>query len=223
MCNSRSEETVKASVKPRKAPKQARSREMVDVILEATARVLAGRGYMRTNTNAVAEVAGVSVGSIYQYFPNKDALIAAVHRRHALQMRGMIVQVLSEPTPPTLRGAINALVNALLQAHLVEPGLHQVLETEFPLFDAGETGRPTRQGILDRVKKLLEKHRREINRPNLDLAAYIVLQIVESLVHKAVLQPPEHLSLPEIEEAVSEAVAGYLTLPARKEDGGARE
>ncbi len=215
MCNSHSEETVKTSVEPRKAPKQARSKETVDTILEATARVLARRGYAGMNTNAVAEVAGVSVGSIYQYFPNKDALIAAVHRRHALQMRAIIVRVLSgSPAKATLRAAVDALVGALLRAHLVEPELHRVLEMKFPLIEAGKiTGEPGRQSIFNAVEALIEEHCREIRRPNPKLAAYIVLEIVESLVHKAVLHPPEHLTLPEIEEAVSEAVVGYLTLP----------
>ncbi|XOT97655.1 TetR/AcrR family transcriptional regulator, partial [Alcaligenes pakistanensis] len=70
----------------RRIPRQSRSRALVEAILEATARVLSERGYAGTNTNVVAEVAGVSVGSVYQYFPNKDSLIAALHERHALQM-----------------------------------------------------------------------------------------------------------------------------------------
>jgi len=67
---------------PRKAPRQSRSQATVTAILDATARILLERGYAAASTNAVAELAGVSVGSLYQYFPNKEALIAALQARH---------------------------------------------------------------------------------------------------------------------------------------------
>ena len=70
--------TQAIQVEARKLPVQARARTTVDIILRACAQVLAEEGYARTSTNRVAAVAGVSVGSIYQYFPNKDALVLAV-------------------------------------------------------------------------------------------------------------------------------------------------
>lgn len=65
----------------RKTPRQQRSRQMVESLIDATARVLAERGLDATTTNHIAEAAGVSVGSLYQYFPDKDALIEALLRR----------------------------------------------------------------------------------------------------------------------------------------------
>src|SRR5689334_3047576 len=85
----------KALPQPRKQPRQARSQHMVETILEATARILAERGYVGTNTNLVAERAGVSVGSLYQYFPNKKSLVAALHERYAAQMERAIDTVLA--------------------------------------------------------------------------------------------------------------------------------
>ena len=66
----------------RKAPRQQRSRATVDVIVEAAARVLGRRGWARFTTNEIAAVAGVSVGSLYQYFPNKLAIAEAIRQRH---------------------------------------------------------------------------------------------------------------------------------------------
>jgi AcrR family transcriptional regulator len=80
---------------PRKRPSQSRSAHTVDTILDATARILVERGYASTSTNAVAERAGVSVGSLYQYFPNKDALIAALHTRHIGRMKTVIENALA--------------------------------------------------------------------------------------------------------------------------------
>src|SRR5271168_2652544 len=69
---------VKNTLKARKAPAQERSRETVDVILEASARILESDGLRGFNTNAIAAKAGVSIGSLYQYFPNKDSIVLAL-------------------------------------------------------------------------------------------------------------------------------------------------
>ncbi len=71
----------RSALKPRREPQQERSRQMCDDILEASIRVLASEGPLRFTTLRVAEVAGISVGSLYQYFPNKDALVYALHTR----------------------------------------------------------------------------------------------------------------------------------------------
>ncbi len=70
------------SSEPRKRPVQARSRALVERILDAAARIFETRGYRDTTTNHVAELAGVSIGSLYQYFPNKDALLVGLAERH---------------------------------------------------------------------------------------------------------------------------------------------
>src|SRR5262249_60315502 len=78
----------KLQTNPRKSASQERSRLTVDAILEATTRVLIKEGYDRASTNKIAAVAGVSIGSLYQYFPSKEALVAAVIDPHTQeQMR----------------------------------------------------------------------------------------------------------------------------------------
>ena len=76
---------MQTALKPRKEPRQARSRQTNEVILEAAARVLAREGVAGFNTNRVAEVAGVSVGSLYQYYPNKAALLFKLHERETFE------------------------------------------------------------------------------------------------------------------------------------------
>jgi AcrR family transcriptional regulator len=77
------------STKPRKLPTQDRSKETVEAILQATALVLKREGYDRASTRRVAEVAGVSVGSLYQYFPNKESLVVALYNRHLRELISM--------------------------------------------------------------------------------------------------------------------------------------
>src|SRR5258708_40228727 len=91
----------KLQTNPRKLASQERSRSTVDALLEATARILVKEGYDQASTNRVAEVAGVSIGSLYQYFPSKEALIAAVIDRHTQEgsqgTRNALVKVPARP------------------------------------------------------------------------------------------------------------------------------
>lgn len=195
---------------PRRIPRQARSRALVEAILQATARVLAERGYAGTNTNLVAERAGVSVGSVYQYFPNKDSLVTALHERHAAQMQEAIEQVLAASRAQDLRESLAAIVHALLAAHRVEPELHRVLEQEFPFFDAPREQSPADRGIFQHVRQLLERHRAQLRQPDLDLATWMVLQTMESLVHAAVIPPTPGHAPAAVEQAIVDMLAAYL-------------
>ena len=194
--------------RPRKQPRQARSQAMVEAILDAAARVLTEQGYARLTTNLVAERAGVSIGSLYQYFPNKESLVSALHARHVGQMHEVIASVLAHARPRSLRGAIKSLVRAELAAHLLEPQLHRVLERELPFFDANDSEADA--GIRASLRELVEAYRDEIVPRNLDLAAWTVGQLLPTLVHAAVIEPPEHASAAEVEGAVVDALMGYL-------------
>src|SRR5579864_7611638 len=89
---------------PRKQASQRRSRATVDALIEATARILVREGFDKASTNRVAEEAGVSVGSLYQYFPSKEALVAAVIDRHNQDLmkvvRGAFAEVAALPVEP---------------------------------------------------------------------------------------------------------------------------
>lgn len=195
---------------PRRIPRQSRSRALVDSILEATARVLSERGYAGTNTNLVAERAGVSVGSVYQYFPNKDSLITALHERHAVEMHAAMETVLARTPSLGLRAQLAAIVHAWVAAHQVAPELHRVLEKEFPFFDAPSDQSPADQSIHKRVRQLLEDHRNELVPQDLNLAAWIILQSMESLIHAAVIPPGASYPIEKTEQAIIDMLVGYL-------------
>ena len=80
--NSHMQKTISKSLKPRKKPVQERSGQTVDAIFEATIQVLLREGAKRLTTTRVAERAGVSVGTLYQYYPNKEALLYAMLEKH---------------------------------------------------------------------------------------------------------------------------------------------
>lgn len=103
---------------PRKSPVQARSAASVDAILEATVQVLLSVGKERLTTTRVALRAGVSVGTLYQYFPNKSALLQAALKRHLNEVTEAIERVCREQRANTLPRMATALINAFLAAKM---------------------------------------------------------------------------------------------------------
>ena len=129
-------------------------------------------------------------------------------------MLALIDTVLDGNPAATLRERVAAIVAASLHAHLLEPALHRVLEREFPLFDQPRDHSRADQDIHRRMRHLLELHREEIAQQDRELATYVVLRIMESLVHATALEPPAGFSPEQLERAVVDAVMGYLGTPA---------
>jgi AcrR family transcriptional regulator len=107
-----------ALLEPRKSPVQARSAASVDAILDATIQVLLHVGKERLTTTRVALRAGVSVGTLYQYFPNKSALLQAVLKRHLAEVTDAVEAVCKEQKGRGLRQMVTALIAAFLQAKM---------------------------------------------------------------------------------------------------------
>ena len=124
----------KTALKVRKQPRQDRSRATVDAILEAASQVFRRLGYAAGTTDRIALRAGVSVGSLYQYFPNKDAILIAVVERHLARMMGDIERLLEaeQGEEPNLDALLRRFVLALLEVHERDPHLHHVVFAEAP-------------------------------------------------------------------------------------------
>lgn len=133
-----------ASRRPRGLPKQERSRETVEAILGATALVLEREGYDRATTRRISEVAGVSVGSLYQFFPNKESLVVALYERHLGDLISAFGSRFEASARVPLPEAVRSLVGAALELHAVDPDLHRVLVEQIP-----RSGRPDPDEALE--------------------------------------------------------------------------
>ena len=122
----------KARTTPRKRPKQDRSKVTVDAILTAAAHILTEDGYDNANTNRIAKRAGVSVGSLYQYFPNKEAIVTALRDRHVNEMMAIVEFAWNKFANCPLEIALYEIVRASVVAHAVAPALHKVLNEQVP-------------------------------------------------------------------------------------------
>lgn len=199
---------------PRKRPQQARSRATVDTILEATARVLVKRGFDGLTTNAVAAAAGVSIGSLYQYFPNKEALVAALVERHMEEMNAAIFAELTRVAKLPLAEAVRCVVELTIRAHAIDPELHRVLTEQVP-----RVGKLARLREVDEISHrmvagLLAARKDELAIRDPDLAAFILVSAIEAIVHRAALLYPQRLRDPALVDETTLLVTRYLGLAA---------
>ncbi len=184
----------KLQTSPRKSASQERSRSTVDALLEATTRILIKEGYDRASTNRIAEVAGVSIGSLYQYFPSKEALIAAVIDRHTQEVSQMTRNALVKVAARPIEVAAREFVSVAIDAHRVNPKLHGVLAEQIPRVGRLENIEANVRDGYALVRGYLEAHRDEIDVADLDLAAFVLVTVVEALTHAAVLRRPDILA-----------------------------
>jgi AcrR family transcriptional regulator len=169
----------------RKEPRQARSRATTDAVLDAAAHILGERGWAGLTTNAVAEVAGVSIGSLYQYFPNKLALIEAVRRRHFDDVLAVLRAAADEKTSRQRR--IAALVDGMITIHSRHPAAHRVLLEESP---RGADSRETYDVFAAACRKGYEALFRINSRRATDVrvGAQVLAGAVAGAVHEAARQ-----------------------------------
>lgn len=208
--------------RPRKSPSQARSHATVDTILDAAARILVADGYGAFTTNRVAARAGVSIGSLYQYFPNKEAILGSLKARHIAALERGIDEALARVGTAPLAALVPAVIEANVAAHLVEPELHRVLSAEVPQLGSTDAALTFERRTAARVRALFESRRREIAVRDLDLATYLVMRTVEATIHDAVAMRPRDLASGAIAREVSRLVLGWLTLSSRAPRAPAR-
>jgi AcrR family transcriptional regulator len=197
----------------RRRPQQLRARQTVEAILDAVVRILKRDGVDGITTNHIAEVAGVSIGSLYQYFPDKGAIFIALHTRHLEDIDRRIQATLISHASSSIEELIRALVDAMIDAHTSDPELFELLATEVPHRADGSRDFSVRLhgafrlAIAARERELHPDVRRGWN---LDRTTFVVTHMVESLCHGALFRRPASMSLKEAKAEIVRAVLAYL-------------
>ncbi len=201
--------TKAARTSVRRRPKQRRARQTVEAVLDAVIRLLKRGGSDAITTNRIADVAGVSIGSLYQYFPDKRAIFTALHQRHIDQIDRMVQTKLVEHAASSIEDLVRAMVEAMVDAHATDPELYELLMAEVPHRAEGTRDFAVRLhgafllAISSRAHEL--KRRRD-----LDKVAFVVTHMVEALSHGAVLRRPAGMSLKDAKEEAVRAILAYL-------------
>ena len=204
------------AAKPRKRPLQTRSRETVAVILEATARILEAEGLEAANTNAIAARAGVSIGSLYQYFPDKSAIFAELIHKAEADLGDNLEMLLARTAGLALEERVVILVKAGVGQQMQRPQLARILDYLEASFRTDPILKAADERILRLIMQLLEEHKESIARPVSPATASDILSIVKGMVDGASFAG--EVNAAELEGRVMLAVLGYLKhqYPAEK-------
>ena len=195
----------------RRAPKQERARATVEAILEATAQLLVEVGYHNTSTNKIAERAGVSVGSLYQYFKNKESIVAALVEQFADRQFELLAARLSAVVGAPLEDAVPQLVRALLETKQLEPELNQVLFEHLPPVGQIDMLRDWTDRAVGVVILALSVRAHELSITNLNIAAYVLVNACHGVIHNTVINRPELLADDALADETARLILGYLT------------
>jgi len=194
-----------------RTPRQQRSRHTVECVLAAAAQIFARRGYANTTTNHIAAQAGVSIGSLYQYFPSKDAVLVALAERHVERAFEAVMEQVrtkrSAPAPEFLR----ALVDAMVAGHQIEPQLHRVI------FEEARLGEDFRRRLdemdaraMTVARELIAERIAELSVRNPEMASFIVVQVLEGLTHAMALRHPQVLRTSAFRDEFVRLLERYL-------------
>ncbi|MEX3011532.1 TetR/AcrR family transcriptional regulator [Hoeflea sp. TYP-13] len=192
-------------IEPRKKPRQARSTVTVDAVLEAAARILQEGGLDALNTNEIARRAGVSVGSLYQYFPTKEAVLAEIIRRKRLRLFNGLTAALEETRGRPLEITIFRLVEVTISHQADKPGFARALEYAYSALPLQQETDDLKDGIVAAISGLLEEH----DVPDPRQAARDIVAIVRGMAEAAGLRGEKDRAA--LATRICRAVLGYLT------------
>jgi AcrR family transcriptional regulator len=198
------------SAVPRKKPKQERSKATVDAIVEATGQVFEERGFHKTTTVHVAERAGVSVGSLYQYFPDKRALIAGFFERRLEQDVSLMHAILARGAESSPAALIRVSAEEMVRVYREERALYRSVVEILPLMEETEE----LQVGLGRAVMLAAHFLR--SRPDVlrgrdpELLATMVFYGMRGALNAVMARTPEKLDDPHLAEALAGGARGFL-------------
>jgi AcrR family transcriptional regulator len=196
---------------PRKRPTQARSQATVNAVLEATTQVLDREGLDAATTTRIAEVAGVSIGTLYQYFSHRDAIFDALQDREFERALALMQTVLSDGNlVRTPRETVTAVVKGLAALYASCPGLHRLLAIEGLRVAKAERVYAFDLRIIAIIRHFLTATGSPIRRKNRDAAAFVAFQAVRATMLASLLERPPGLGEADLIEEVADLVLRYL-------------
>ncbi len=183
---------------------------MVETLLEAAARVFVKQGYAKATTNRIAAAAGVSVGSLYQYFPSKDAIAVELLRRYRDGLVALVAGRLESATRETFPTIVRDLLQDLLHAERINPALHRVLIEQVLRTSARKEMLGFEERLENVIVRALEASDAGVGLDH-ELASFILVRVVLGVVQSVVVDRPK-LNTPELVEELTRLVVGYVGL-----------
>ena len=199
----------------RRLPAQQRARQTVETILQATAQILVEDGSDRLTTNHLAKKAGFSIGTIYQYFPNREAIVLALIERQREQVRQRVEAVLRSARDGTAEDGIRRIVRVLHESF----NLHRLPERRLAqalIRLAAAQGLPTPPNVaVQAIVQIWMENQGTEARPLSESETFVLTRSVIEVLRQATLQASPLLGTPEFEEALVRLLLGFLREPGK--------
>lgn len=203
---------------PRKIPRQARSKACVSAILDAAARILTEEGYAAATTNQIAEVAGVSIGSLYEYFPGKEAIFAALRARLTAESYAVMLDHMGDITPVAgVSGkdagpiaVIERVVEGRIRAILLDPVLHCRLSDEVPGYVTQEQTDTLLDEFFAIAMDFLKHHAKPEDGRHPEIVADLAMRTMHSVIENLVVNDPEKLEDPAYTDELKRMMCRYI-------------
>lgn len=202
---------------PRKQPKQARSKALVEAVIESCLQILDSEGEAALTTQRISEVSGASIGSIYQYFPNKDAMVAAVYAqildREAADVHSRRQQFATLPLPVLLREVLGNIIRVERRLFQLHAAFHLRYHSALHLgMWNGE--HPSAMAFIEATwLPLLDMYQDEVRAPDPKLAAYLLGKGLRGMIRSVLEDVPEQLDSPALLDALVAMALGCLQPP----------
>lgn len=196
--------------KPRKAPTQARSRATFDAILEAAAQLLDQLGYARTTTNRIAERAGVSIGSVYEYFPGKDAIFATLKDQLDRETFEFVMLQLADVRNVEPTALLTAVLHARIEAATKRPRLEALLRHEIPQAVFRDQADASMERFSEAWRQFLAARPDAIRIRNVEAGLLLGPRVVELTVTHFADTDPERLKDPAIVQEITDMMTHWI-------------
>ncbi len=195
---------------PVRKPRQARARLTREALIDAATQVLKDQGYDAFNTNLVAERAGVSIGTLYQYFSNKQALIEAIVVRHVTLLAGAVASSLTQARVLPIGEAMDLLVQVTIDVYASDLDLHRVVHEQIPQQQAEAAIGGTLHQIIRWLAELLANSKDRMRPMNHALAATMVVHLIKDTTCRLTMGTLGEVSLQAATKELCLMVRAYL-------------
>ena len=191
---------------------------MVDALLTATVRVVGQDGYDRASTNRIADVAGVSIGSLYQYFPNKEALVGLALEERIGHMGAVVADGIRALADRPMTSGTRELVGIILLDHARDLPFQAQFHELVAKVGVMRPYLAYRRDLVTVSRCHLERHGEELGRRDIETAAVVVIDLFDALMHSSIHHFPERLTDPAFADEVTAVLLDYLKVPGRETD-----
>ncbi len=195
---------------PRRQPNQQRARATVDAILEAAEKVIQRKGYADTTTNHIAAVAGVSVGSLYQYFPRKEAIVAAMLENAVVSAGDVLRERLLSRMEMPLEAGVPELIRMILETRRAHSFVFFGLPREVPDLRVISHQLTIESFLSTTISAYFMQHREQIKVPDLHTAMIMCTHLVVGSINTYLDGPSPELGVDDFVAQLSDALLKYM-------------